>query len=217
MHKVGDKVLYRDSQAHDVWHEGEITMVDGLARGRYQVESANHKGRAWRSGSDIKPRTPPNELTVVVNIDATAAIAELDGLGELITQRVKAAVAAGLAGEAADLMRQRDGLREELAACKRDYADAIAVLRATEAARDERVNDLTWERDEARQKLAHANAEAAGRGRACEDLRAALLNAEKQRDEARESIDAVVAGLDGYAEEVAKLAAAIRKARGEGL
>jgi hypothetical protein len=192
VYKVGDKVLYRDEAKHDMWREGEIAMVDGLARARYWVEGINHKQRAWRFAPDLKPRTSPNELTVVVNLNTSAAIAELDGLGELIAQRVKAAVAAGLAGETADLVRERDALRE-------------------------RVNDLTWERDEARQKLADANAAAAGSGRACEDLRAALLNAEKQRDEARESIDAVVAGLDGYAEEVAKLAAAIRKARGEGL
>lgn len=135
----------------------------------------------------------------------------------MITQRVKAAVAAGLAGETADLVRERDDLREELAACKRNYADAIAVLRATEAARDERVIELTRERDEARQKLADANAAAAESGRACEDLRAALLNAEKQRDELRASLDAATNTVDTFVTGLEGLATAIRKARGEGL
>jgi soluble cytochrome b562 len=212
MYKVGDKVLCQTSP--NLWKEGVIND-HALAVGHWWVDMLGECTLVHER--DIKPRTSPNELTVVVKIDASAANAELDGLGELITQRVKAAVAAGLAGETADLVRERDALREELAACKRDYADAIAVLRATEAARDERVNDLTWERDEARQKLADANAAAAGSERACEDLRAALLAAEKQRDELRESLDNVTTSLDDYASGMGLLAAAIRKARGEGL
>lgn len=171
MYKVGDKVLYRDESKHDLWHEGEIVMADGLASDRYRVSATGSAHWVWRYDSDIKPRSSPNELTVVVNIDASAAIAELDGLGELITQRVKAAVAAGLAGETADLVRERDVLREELAACKREQ----------------------------------------------DDLRAALRNAEKQRDELRESLDSVTTSLDDYASGMGLLAAAIRKARGEGL
>jgi hypothetical protein len=196
MYKVGDKVLYRDEVKHDMWHEGEITMSDALASDRYRVNATGSAHWVWRYASDIKPRMSPNELTVVINIDASAAVAELDGLGELITQRVKAAIAAGIAGETADLVRERDALREELTACKRERDATVTHLEG-------RVNDLTWERDEARQKLAHAQSD--------------LIGCQRERDEARESIDAVVVGLDGYASEVAKLAAAIRKARGEGL
>jgi hypothetical protein len=174
MYKVGDKVLYRDEAKHDVWHEGEIVMADALASDRYRVSAAGSAHWVWRYDSDIKPRTSPNELTVVVNLDASAAIADLDKFVDMMRDRMATIVQIACKGDvqaAAELVRERDALREELAACKREYADAIAVLRATEAARDERVNDLTWERDEARQKLADANAEAAGRGRACEDLR----------------------------------------------
>ena len=252
MYKIGDKVLYRDEVKHDLWHEGEIAMSDALASDRYRVSATGSAHWVWRYASDLEPRTSPNELTVVINIDASAAIAELDGLGELITQRVKAAVASGIAGETADLARERDDLREELATCKRNYADAIAVLRATEAARDERVNGLIWERDEARQKLGHAQSEAIGfqrerdtataarescrrecdllgaqllqaqtdlrnAARVCDETRAALRDAEGQRDELRESLDSVTTSLDDYASGMGLLAAAIRKARGEGL
>jgi hypothetical protein len=217
MHKVGDKVLYRDSEMHNVWHEGEVVMVDGLAPDRYQVSATKHDHRAWRFAPDLKPRTSPNELTVVVNIDASAAIAELDGFGELITQRVKAAVAAGLAGETADLVRERDALREELAACRRERDATVTHLeeRVNEltntrntalvklghaqsalAARDERVIELTRERDEARQKLADASAEAAGSGRACEDLRAEWEAMRVERNVLNAMLTKVRAALD---------------------
>ncbi len=196
MYKVGDKVLYRDEVKHDLWHEGEIAMSDALASDRYRVNATGSAHWVWRYASDIKPRTSPNELTVIVNIDASAAIAELDGLGELITQRVKAAVAAGIASETADLARERDDLREELAACKRERDATVTHL-------EERVNDLTWERDEARQKLADAQSD--------------LIGCQRERDELRESIDAVVVGLDDYGMAMRNLASSIRKARGEGL
>jgi hypothetical protein len=191
MYKVGDKVLCQTSP--NLWKEGVI-LDDSLKVGHWWVDMLGESTLAHER--DLKPRTSPNELTVIVNIDASGAIAELDGLGELITQRVKAAVAAGLAGETADLVRERDALREELAACKRERDATVTHLEG-------RVNDLTWERDEARQKLAHAQSD--------------LIGCQRERDEAREGLDAATASLDDYATGMGKLAAAIRKARGEGL
>lgn len=127
MYKVGDKVLYRDSEKNNVWHEGIIRARDSAFADHWCINGVV-KDVIWRYERDIKPRTSPNELTMIVNIDASAAAAELDALGEMITQRVKGAVAAGLAGETADLVRERDALREELAACKRERDEAKAAL-----------------------------------------------------------------------------------------
>lgn len=186
MYKVGDKVLCQTSP--NMWMEGVI-QDDALAVGHWWVDLPGERVLAHER--TLKPCTSPNELTVVVNIDASAALAELDGLGEMITQRVKGAVAAGLAGETEDLVRERDALREELAACKRERDATVSHL-------EELVNDITWERDEARTKLMHANAEAAGSGRACADLRAECEAMRKERDDAKAAVAEAVARLADF-------------------
>lgn len=194
MYKVGDKVLYRDSEMHNVWHEGEIIMVDGLTPDRYQVSATKQEHRAWWFAPDLKPRTSPNELTVVVNLDASAAIAEIDKLVDMMHERMVTVVNIACNGDvraAADLVRERDALREELAACKRERDATVSHLEA-------QVNDITWERDEARAKLAHANEAAAGSGRACADLRAECETMRKERDDAKAAVAEAVARLADF-------------------
>lgn len=193
MYKVGDKVLYRDSEMHNVWHEG-IIRARGMGSTDHWSIDGVVKDVVWRYERDIKPRTSPNELTVVVNIDASAAIAEVDKLIDMMRERMATVVNIACKGDvraAADLVRERDALREELAACKRERDATVIHLEA-------RVNDITWERDEARTKLANANAEAAGRGRACDDLRAECEAMRKERDGAKAAVAEAVARLADF-------------------
>lgn len=94
---------------------------------------------------DLKPRTSPNELTVVVNIDASAAIAEVDKFVDMMRERMATVVNIACKGDvraAADLVRERDALREELAACKRERDEAREALAAATTTVDTFVTGL---------------------------------------------------------------------------
>lgn len=189
MYKVGDKVLCQTSP--NLWMEGVI-QDDALAVGHWWVDLPGERVLAHER--DLKPRTSPNELTVVVNIDTSAAIADVERFVDMMRDRMATVVNIACNGDvraAADLVRERDALREELAACKRERDATVSHLEA-------QVNDITWERDEARAKLTHANAEAAGRGRACDDLRAEREAMRKERDDAKAAFAEGVARLADF-------------------
>lgn len=189
MYKVGDKVLCQTSP--NMWIEGVI-QDDALAVGHWWVDLPGERVLAHER--DLKRRTSPNELTVVVNIDTSAAVADVERFVDMMRDRMATVVNIACNGDvraAADLVRERDALREELAACKRERDATVSHLEA-------QVNDITWERDEARAKLAHANEAAAGSGRACADLRAECETMRKERDDAKAAVAEAVARLADF-------------------